>query len=150
MAGIGQLGILGASLSYAFAAIFARRFKELKSVVVAAGMLCCSTIIMIPIALIVDKPWNLTPGPVTLAALVGLGVVYTAFAYLIYFKVLAKAGPTNILLVTFLVPVSAITLGSFFLEERLDTNAYIGMVIIFVGMIAIDGRLLKMVRRKNN
>jgi len=139
----GQLAVLGASLLYAFAAIFARRFKDIDPVVVSAGMLTGSTIIMIPLAFIMEHPMALDPTPVTWAALFGLAAISTSLAYIIYFYVLSKAGATNILLVTFLIPVSAIFLGMAVLGEEPGWNAFAGMGLIFIGLVFIDGRLLK-------
>ena len=139
----GQAAVLGAALLYAFAAIFGRRFKEFDPVVVAAGMLASSTIIMIPLVFMIEQPLALDPTPVTWAALFGLSAVSTALAYIIYFYVLSKAGATNILLVTFLIPVSAIFLGMMVLGEAPGWNAFVGMALIFMGLIFIDGRLLK-------
>ena len=144
----GQIAVLGAALSYALAAIYGRRFKDLSSYVVATGMLCGSTIMMIPMALFVDQPWNLSPGIYTMAALFGLAAISTSLAYIIYFRVLSTAGPTNLLLVTFLIPLSAILLGVMFLGERLEWNAFVGMGLIFAGLIAIDGRLPNKFKRK--
>ena len=141
--GLGQLAVLGASCAYACAAIFGRRFKDLDPVVVSTGMLCASTAMILPVALIVEQPWHLTPGATTWAALFGLAAISTSLAYIIYFRVLAVAGATNILLVTFLIPVSAILLGVMVLGERPGWNAFGGMALIFVGLIAIDGRLVK-------
>ena len=139
----GQLAVLGAALFYAFAAIFARRFKDIDPVVVSAGMLTGSTIIMIPMAFIMEQPLALDPTPVTWAALFGLAAISTSLAYIIYFYVLSKAGATNILLVTFLIPVSAIFLGMAVLGENPGWNAFAGMGLIFIGLVLIDGRLLK-------
>ena len=146
---IGQIAVLGAACSYACAAIYGRRFKDLSPLVVATGMLCSSTIMMTPLALIVDKPWSLSPSVMTLMALFGLAAISTSLAYIIYFRVLATSGPTNILLVTFLIPLSAILLGVTVLGERLGWNAFVGMGMIFIGLIAIDGRLIKRFMRKN-
>ena len=146
---IGQIAVLGAACSYACAAIYGRRFKDLSPLVVATGMLCSSTIMMTPFALIVDQPWNLSPSVMTLMALFGLAAISTSLAYIIYFRVLATSGPTNILLVTFLIPLSAILLGVTVLGERLGWNAFVGMGMIFIGLIAIDGRLIKRFMRKN-
>ncbi|MDJ0991441.1 MAG: DMT family transporter [Desulfobacterales bacterium] len=137
----GQLAVLGAALSYACAAIFGRRFKGLSPLVVATGMLCASAVMMTPLALMIEQPWHLSPGVATLGALFGLAAVSTSLAYIIYFRILAVAGATNILLVTFLIPVSAILLGYMALGERLGWNAFVGMGLVFVGLIAIDGRL---------
>ena len=144
----GQIVVLGAALSYACAAIYGRRFKGLSPYVVATGMLCGSTIMMTPMALIVDQPWNLSPGIYTMVALFGLAAISTSLAYIIYFRVLSTAGPTNLLLVTFLIPLSAILFGAMFLEEQLEWNAFVGMGLICTGLIAIDGRLLEKCKRK--
>jgi len=139
----GQVAVLGAALLYAFAAIFGRRFKSLDPVVVAAGMLTGSTILMIPLAFIFEQPLALEPTAITWAALFCLAAVSTSLAFIIYFYVLSKAGATNILLVTFLIPVSAILLGMMVLGETPGWNAFAGMALIFVGLVFIDGRLLK-------
>ena len=139
----GYLAVLGAALCYACAAIFGRRFKSMPPVTVTTGMLCCSSAMLLPLALAFEQPWALHPGPAAWGAILGLSVVSTAAAYMIYFRILARAGATNILLVTFLIPVSAILLGVLILGERLGWNALGGMLLIFAGLIAIDGRLLK-------
>jgi drug/metabolite transporter (DMT)-like permease len=146
---MGQIAVLGASLSYAFAAIYGRRFKDVPPAVVAAGMLSSSTMMMAPLAFLVEQPLALTPGITTWGALLGLTLISTSLAYIIYFRVLATAGPTNILLVTFLIPVSAILLGVLVLGERPGWNAFGGMLFIFMGLIAIDGRLLNRLRRND-
>ena len=145
---LGQIAILGASCAYACAAIYGRRFKTLDPVVVSAGMLCASTVMILPLALVIEHPWQLAPGAAAWAALVGLAAVSTALAYIIYFRVLAVAGATNILLVTFLIPVSAIFLGTMVLGERPGWNAFGGMLLIFAGLLAIDGRLIKRFKRR--
>lgn len=147
IAAAGQVAVLGAALSYACAAIYGRRFKNLSPLVVAAGMLCASSLMMTPLALIVDQPWNLSPGLVAVMAVTGLAVISTSLAYIIYFKVLALAGPTNLLLVTFLIPPSAILLGVMVLGGRPEWNDLAGMGLIFCGLIAIDGRLIKRVKK---
>ena len=138
----GQAAVLGAALLYSLAAIFGRRFRDIDPVVVATGMLTGSSFIMIPLAFIVEQPLSLHPTAATFAALFGLAAVSTSLAYIIYFYVLSKAGATNILLVTFLIPVSAIFLGMMVLGETPGWNAFAGMALIFAGLIFIDGRLL--------
>lgn len=140
--GLGQLAVLGAAFSYSFAGIYGRRFRKLSAAVAAAGMLICTTLMMLPLTLILEQPWAVKPGMLTWGALLGLGLFSTAIAYLIYFHLLATAGATNLLLVTFLIPVSALLLGIFVLKERLGWNAFAGMALIFSGLAAIDGRLL--------
>ncbi|MCG8636003.1 MAG: DMT family transporter [Desulfobacterales bacterium] len=148
LAVIGQVAVLVASLLYAFAAIFGRRFKALDPVVVAAGMLTGSTMIMIPVAFVFEQPFGLAPTAVTWAAMGGLALVSTALAYIIYFYVLARAGATNILLVTFLIPVSAIFLGVAVLGESPSWNAFAGMAMIFAGLLSIDGRAFNWLKKR--
>ena len=143
---LGQIAVLGAALSYAFAAIYGRRFKEIDPAVVATGMLCGSAVMILPLALYVEQPWQLAPGMDSITALLGLAAISTSLAYIIYFRVLATSGATNLLLVTFLIPVSAIVLGVLVLGERPGWNAFTGMGLIFIGLVAIDGRLVKRLR----
>ena len=141
---LAQLAILAAALSYACASVYGRRFKAtgLNPILVAAGQVTGSTLLLLPIALWVDgnDPYANVPAQVW-AAIISLAVFSTAAAYILYFKLLASAGATNILLVTLLVPVSAILLGWLFLEESLQTPHVIGMAMIALGLSAIDGRL---------
>ena len=146
---LAQLAVLGAALSYAFAGIFGRRFRRLGvlPLVTASGQLTGSTLMIFPIALVVDKPWTLPAlSSTTWGAVTGLALLCTALAYVIYFRLLASAGATNLLLVTFLIPVSALTLGTTILGERLEPRQLAGMVMIGLGLAAIDGRLWKRVR----
>ena len=103
-----------------------------------------------PLALMVDQPWTLAlPDPeitwainwAIVGALLGLGLLSTAAAYVIYFRILARAGATNLLLVTFLIPVSAILLGVMVLSEQLTAAQLAGMGLIALGLVAIDGRV---------
>ncbi len=140
---LGQIAVLGAALSYAFAAIYGRRFKGISPLIVATGMLCGSTIMITPLALFVEQPWNLSPSLTTWMAIFGLAAVSTALAFIIFFRILATAGVTNSVLVAFLIPPFAILLGVMLLGEQLGWNAFVGMGLIFIGLIAIDGRILK-------
>ncbi len=142
----GQLAILGAAISYAFAGIFGRRFKAMgvPPLVTATGQISASSLVLIPAALLVDRPWALAmPSGETWAALFGIALLSTALAYLIFFRILSSAGATNLALVTFLIPVSAIVLGSLVLGEQLALKHVIGMAMIAAGLVAIDGRLLQ-------
>ena len=140
-----QLACLGAAVSYAFAGIFARRrLKDVPPLAAAAGQLSASSLMALPLVLLVDHPWTLPmPDGVTIAALLGLALLSTALGYAIYFRILARAGATNILLVTLLIPPSAILLGALFLGESLALHHFIGFAVIALGLGAIDGRLLK-------
>ena len=144
-----QLACLGAALSYAFGSVFGRRFKRfgVDPIVVAAGQVTASTLVLAPLALFIDRPWTLPMPPAeTWAAILGLAILATSMAYILYFLILQRAGATNLLLVTFLVPVSAITLGITVLGERLEPAQVAGMVLIGLGLAAIDGRLARLWR----
>ena len=143
MYGFAPIVVLGAACFYALAGIYGRRFRGMDSIIPAAGMLVCSAVLMIPIVWLIDKPINVNFELSTWFSLLGLAILSTAFAYLIYFRLLKTAGPTNVLLVTYLIPVSAILLGWFVLGEQLDWTMIGGMTIIYAGLILIDGRLLK-------
>lgn len=147
LAAVSQLAIIAAALSYGFAGIYGRRFRGLPPIVPAAGMLTASTVMILPVALLFDRPWTLHVGGDTWAALAGLALLSTALGYVVYFRILAAAGATNLLLVTLLIPVGALTLGAFALGERLAWNASAGMALIFVGLTAIDGRVWRSLRR---
>jgi drug/metabolite transporter (DMT)-like permease len=144
---LAQLAVVGAALSYACAGIFGTRFRNIPPLVTAAGQVTATAAMMTPIVLVVDQPWmRPLPGLVTWGALVGLALLSTALAYGIYFRLLASAGATNLLLVTFLIPVSALLLGTLSLGERLAAGDFLGMACIGLGLAAIDGRLLRRVR----
>lgn len=148
---LAQLACLGGALSYAFAGVFGRRFASmgLKPLQTAAGQVIGSSFLLVPAALVVDRPWSLTaPGTATVAALAGLALLSTSLAYILYFRILATAGPTNLLLVTFLVPVSAIVLGILVLGEALEPRHVAGMMLIALGLAAIDGRPWALIRRR--
>ncbi len=133
--------MLGAALAYALAGIFGRRFRGLPPLVTAFGQVSASTLMVLPLALLVDRPWTLPPpGLTTLGALAGIALLSTALGYVLYFRILAAAGATNLLLVTFLIPVSALLLGTTVLGERLSAGQLAGMALIGLGLAAIDGR----------
>jgi len=147
---LAELAILVASVSYAFSAVYGRRFSRrgLAPLAAATGQITAAAAIMIPLAALIDRPWTLAPPPASVwEALVGLGLLSTALAYVIYYRILARAGSVNLMLVTFLIPVSAILLGTLFLHERLAANHFIGMAAIAAGLAAIDGRPLALIRR---
>ena len=139
---LGQLAVLGAALSYACGGIYGRRFKELSPVVTAAGQVTSTMLLVLPPALLWERPWTLRPSAVTWGAMLGLAWLSTAFAYLLFFRILAVAGATNVMLVNFLNPVSALILGSVILGERPHWTVFVSMACIFAGLATIDGRLL--------
>lgn len=146
---LAQVAVLGAAFSYSLAGIFGRRFRRmgLPPLLPAAGQVTASAALMLPVALLVERPWTLAaPSAEAWAALLGLALLATALAYVIFFRILATAGSTNLMLVTFLIPVSAILLGALVLDEVLAPKHFAGMALIAAGLAAIDGRLLHYLR----
>lgn len=146
----GELACLAAALSYAFAGVYGRRFKIMgvAPLEAAAGQVTASSVLILPIMLIVDRPWVLPalPSATVWGALVGLALLSTALGYVLYFRILAAAGATNLLLVTFLIPIVAILLGGFFLGEQLEPRHFAGMALIGIGLAVIDGRIAGVLR----
>ncbi|OAN10894.1 ABC transporter permease [Photobacterium jeanii] len=142
---LAQLAIVTATICYALAGVYGRRFKTLgiNPVLTAAGQVTASSLVLLPITITVEgnSQTFASVSNITWLAISALAVFSTAMAYVLYFKILAQAGATNVLLVTLLVPVSAILLGAAFLNESLATTHFIGMMIIALGLSAIDGRL---------
>ena len=144
-----QLCALGAALSYGFASVFGRRFRELRvdPVMVATGQVTMSSLVLWPIALWIDGPQDILGLSFNAAAsMFGLAVLCTSFAYILYFRILERAGATNISLVTFLVPISAIILGVFVLGESIFIKEIIGVTLIGLGLAIINGRLFQRLR----
>ena len=140
---LAQLAVIAAAVSYAFAGIYGRRFKGVPTTFTATGMLTGSAVMMLPLALGLEPPWHLRPDTVTVLAVLGLALLSTVAAYLIYFYILSVAGATNVLLVTLLIPVSAVLLGALVLGERLHWTAFVGMALILIGLLAVDGRVMR-------
>lgn len=149
LAGIGgpvwaKLALIGTAISYSFAFILAKRFKGVPPVIVATGQLTASTVMMVPIVLIVHGTTGLFAASLPVwSAVAGLALLSTAFAYILYFRLIASAGATNASLVTLLVPPSAILLGVLFLGERLEVFEFAGMFLIGLGLVTIDGRFFR-------
>ncbi|WP_449254902.1 DMT family transporter [Bosea sp. (in: a-proteobacteria)] len=142
-----QLACILAAVSYAFSGLLGRRFRGVSPLVAATGQLSASTLMMFPIVFVMHPPWTLpVPSHQAVLALVGLALISTALAYLLFFRIMRTAGPSNVMLVTFLIPVSAILLGSGLLGEALLPRHFVGMAAIFVGLALIDGRLFRMAR----
>ena len=146
-----QIACIVASLCYALAGVWARRFKPmgLKPLKVATAQLLVGALVMTPISLTVAQPWiGGSPSLVAIGAITALALVCTALGYVLYFRLIDSAGATNATLVTLLVPPIAILLGVLFLGELLTGGQFLGLAIIALGLAVIDGRLFAAVRRR--
>jgi drug/metabolite transporter (DMT)-like permease len=142
----GESACVLAAISYAFAGIYGRRFSKLVPLQVATAQITASTAVLLPVAVAVDRPWTLPlPGITVWLSILGIALLCTALAYIVYFRLLAAAGATNLLLVTFLLPISSLLLGWFVLGETVAASAFGGMALIGLGLAAIDGRPARLV-----
>ena len=148
---VAQFAMLGAAFFYATSTVYARRFKEegLTSSVLVTGQVTMSSLVLIPIAFYFERSYSIgLPSVDVVAAILGVTFLSTALAYLLYFKILAAAGATNVTLVAFLIPVSAILLGVGILQETLSLNQVAGMLLIALGLVIMDGRLIKFFKQQ--
>jgi drug/metabolite transporter (DMT)-like permease len=145
---IGILLCLGAALSYGFSGLWGRRMlKGVPPITAAAGQLISSSVMMAVIAGAVERPWTLPmPSPVTWLSLIGLAALSTALAYIVFFRILDRSGATNVMLVTLLIPVTAILLGWAVLGEPLTLREILGALVIASALVAIDGRVFGWLR----
>ena len=147
----GELAMLGAAISYACAGIFGRRLRDLPPTVAATGQVTMSALLVLPLACFVDTPWlRPMPGAVAWLAVGSAALFCTALGYWLYFRILATAGATNLLLVTLLLPVGALLLGTAILGEHIDMRELAGMALIASGLASIDGRLLSLFTRRRH
>jgi len=138
---LAQLAVIGGTVAYAVAGVWARKnLVGMPPQLAAAGMLTGATVIMLPLVYFVEGLPTFDLKPRTLVAIGYYAVIATAAAYLLYYRVLAMAGSGNLMLVTLLVAPIAITLGAVVLGEKLSANAFVGFVILAVGLIILDER----------
>lgn len=146
---LGILLCLGACLSYGLSGVWSRRIARagLAPIPTAAGQCIASSLMVLPLVVLFDQPWTLPAPPVeAVLAVIAFGLFPTALAYVLFYWTLARAGATNTMLVTLLVPVTALLLGTLVLGEVLAPRHFAGMAVIALGLLVIDGRLLARVR----
>jgi len=147
--GLGILLCLAAALSYGVSALVARRLpSDVPPLGAATFQMLVSAAMMIVVAGVVERPWRLPmPGPTTWLAVIGLAALSTALAYIVFFQILRRSGATNVMLVTLLIPVTAILLGVLVLGETISLREIIGALVIGSALLLIDGRALKLFQR---
>ena len=144
---VAQLAVVAAAISYGVAGLWGRRFQRwgMDPVVVATGQVTGSSLLLLPVVLFVDPVWLYVgvAGSTAWLSVLGIAVLSTAIAYILFFRIMATAGATNLSLVTFLVPISATVLGVGLLGETIGVSHILGAVMIGVALMLIDGRLLR-------
>jgi drug/metabolite transporter (DMT)-like permease len=145
--GIGILLCLAAAFSYGLSALYARRkLSDSPPLATATFQMLASSLMMTVIAAIFERPWQLPmPGVTTWLAIIGLAALSTALAYIVFFQILRRSGSTNVMLVTLLIPVTAILLGYLVLGESVSLREIFGALVIGSALLLIDGRVLKLV-----
>ena len=147
--GLGVLLCLAAALSYGVSALVARRLpSDVPPLGAATFQMLVSTAMMVVVAGAVERPWQLPmPGATTWLAVIGLAALSTALAYIVFFQILRRSGATNVMLVTLLIPVTAILLGVLVLGETISLREIAGALVIGSALLLIDGRVLKFFQR---
>ncbi|MEP3054012.1 DMT family transporter [Ascidiaceihabitans sp.] len=144
---VAQLAVIAGTICYALAGVWARKMLgNQPPQVAAAGMLTGSALIIVPVAWVMEGPMSLDLAPRTMLAIGYYAIVATAGAYLLYYRVLGMAGSGNLMLVTLLVAPVAIIFGATVLDEKLGANAYAGFAFLALGMLILDGRVLRALR----
>lgn len=147
--GLGILLCLGGAFSYGLAALAARRLlKDTHPLGTATFQLMASTVMMAVVAGAVERPWQLPlPSLTTCLAVLGLAALSTALAYIVFFQIVRRSGASNVMLVTLLIPVTAILLGWLVLGEPISTREIAGAIVIGSALLVIDGRVPGLLRR---
>jgi len=147
--GLGILLCLAGALSYGFAALAARRLlKDSAPLGTATFQLMASTVMMAVVAGAAEQPWRVPmPGVTTWLAVLGLAALSTALAYIVFFQIIRRSGASNVMLVTLLIPVTAILLGWLVLGEPISAREIAGAIVIGSALLVIDGRALRLLRR---
>jgi drug/metabolite transporter (DMT)-like permease len=145
-----ELAVVAATALYGLSAVWSRRFRGQPPVVTATSVSVASTVMLLPMMLVADAPWTLPwPSKAAILAVFAVAILSTALAYLVFYRLITLAGGANTLLVTLLIPVSAITLSALFLGEHLQAHQFAGMAVIALGLVAIDGRALRWIRQRS-
>lgn len=136
-----QLAVIGAAMCYAVAVIFGRRLRDMPPLVSATGQLTGAAVLTMPFSVVFDAPWQLSATPLAVGALVCLSLLGTALAYLLYYYLLPRIGPTNVSLVTYLIPLTGVFWGALVLGERLHWSAFLSLGLILAGIAGVNNRL---------
>jgi drug/metabolite transporter (DMT)-like permease len=147
--GLGILLCLGAAFSYGLSALVARRLPaDAPPLGTATFQMLASAVMMTVVTGVVDRPWQLPmPGLTTWFAVIGLAALSTALAYIVFFQVMQRSGATNVMLVTLLIPVTAILLGYLMLGEKISAQEIVGALVVGSALLLIDGRVLNVFQR---
>lgn len=137
----GQLAVTGSSISYAVAAIYARRFSDHPALLTAACSMIMATVLMVPVSFFADQPWTLTPSPEALWSIAALGVFSTTLAMVIYFRLVKTLGAVGVTSGSYLRAGFSVLLGAVFLGEHITSSLIGGMVLILLSVAVVTGQI---------
>ncbi|MFT5350427.1 MAG: drug/metabolite transporter (DMT)-like permease [Planctomycetota bacterium] len=143
---MGQIAVLGSAVSYSYGSIYTRELNKIPLIEAMAGTLIAAFILATPAMLLFEYPLQTSMQWTTIGAVLAMAVFGTVFAYMLYFNAVRTFGATNTMLVTFLVPITALLMGVAVLGESLSQYALLGMLVIFAGLLAVDGRVFRKLR----
>ena len=145
--GFGFGAALLATFCYALTLNYARRFAKLDPATIAACSLSGAALVSLPTALLFEGV-PVMVRPESWAALLAIGLISSTLAFLLMYWLLPRVGGTNFSINTFITPISAILLGELILGERFQPTHVLGMAVILIGLLAMDGRLVRRLRRR--
>jgi len=135
---LGQLAIVGSSLCYALTAIYVRsRLQGQPPLVSATGQLTMGMVYMLPASLLIDRPFDLSPSLPVLASWLALTILGTVVAYVIYFTLIERSSATFVTMVTYIIPINGLLLGSLVLSEPLNVNVLGSLALILLGVLLV-------------
>ena len=137
---VAQLAVVGAAFSYALSAMYAGRFAGQPPLLTAGGAMTSSAVMILPLALIVDRPWTLDPSLASVTAVIGLGLASTALAFVVYFRLLRTLGPLGVAMGGYLRAGFAVLLGVILLAEPITASLLVGLALIIGGVAIVNGR----------
>lgn len=144
-----KLSLVFAAFLYAVGAVYSKRIVGLPPIAMAAMQMICGMVIALPLAMLIDQPWSLPqPSRKVVLAIIGTAIIGSSLSAIAYFHILKRAGATNAMLVTLLVPITPILLGGLLFGERLLWREVIGAAIIGAALLLIDGRPLRWLMRQ--
>lgn len=135
---LGQLAIVGSSVSYAAATVFARNeLSKEPALVSTTGQITMGAVFMLPLSLLLDRPFDLSPSLPVLASWLGLVILGTVVAYVIYYALIERASATFVSTVTYIIPVNGLILGALVLAEPMNLNVWLSLGLILVGVLMV-------------
>ncbi len=137
---LAQLAVLAATLAYAVNTVYAKNLPHIDTIVVATGTLVAGSILLLPFALYLERPWQLSPAVTPGLAVIALGVLSTGLATWIYFRLVSDCGPSFLAVINYLIPAIAFAAGVLLLGEQAAVSQFLGLILVCTGIALTQGR----------